>query len=961
MDSATTQHDFRFPRRPDAPPAGHYYGTGYQGANFDAASPENSKSSAELRNGLQDLSLDISSTYATAQDTLLRSGAFPSQKHDPASEFPSIDALQKEDPLAIRVWKLYAQTKMLLPDQRRMENLTWRMMHGKLMRRRHEESQVNNRPTRAGLMVPAATNAPSGIAQQLRKSSEQNLSHMDPMSLDDFIFDDAETPPGHDQGFSPGDDMENLTSGLRASAIPIKSRKETSQRFSPQSVPFPPRHQNEFNYVTRHHRKTSIDVRPTTRKRPADFSPQAPAVNSTTGRPNELDADSDLQEYSLDSAAQAGPTQQAGQGGVPFPIDTFGLENDSMLTSGGPFQQQQFFSPSTSPMMTNGQFPGLYDTNTASAPMNVPDFYSPTESAYQSTASTPHAMNDGEGFYFGSMDVRNQRGQGQGFRGHPTNNNSFGGNPQSNQSFAYNANGTSMFSASAPGSEPVSAYSTAPSSFGHIDPTQVFQQDQIVRSPRGTMQNDNMFSFGTDSDDEDGGAFADRNMGMSVMDDNSSNALRWDASLPGQFSTQAARYPGGPPRKSVTIGSTTTDYVDTGDWDQGGMSRSHSQQTFRADGGGGDNRQRLARTSSISSTPRLGSRGGMSSHSGDRTAGSTPSSPPPDPTGGVSGFSSAAPSRPSSPPGSKHGSTTNLQNAGNNQGEGSSPTTCTNCFTQTTPLWRRNPEGQPLCNACGLFLKLHGVVRPLSLKTDVIKKRNRGSGPNVAGGSSSTRLKKSASAIASGTTSAAASRKNSSIAVSSLAINTSNGNKSASAAATAKRIGGAASSSAEASPENSGSMGNSTPISTGPNFHGNTGTAGPASGKGVIPIAAAPPKATPGPGASSLSRSATTSSKRQRRHNKGPGQDTGNEMDIDSPENSTGSNEAARTPGAAPGLPHAHSTTSLGLVSAFGMSHRPIGSQSMMSISNAARAGAMGNPAAGSSGAQEWEWLTMSL
>lgn len=54
-----------------------------------------------------------------------------------------------------------------------------------------------------------------------------------------------------------------------------------------------------------------------------------------------------------------------------------------------------------------------------------------------------------------------------------------------------------------------------------------------------------------------------------------------------------------------------------------------------------------------------------------------------------------------------------------------SNTRCTNCNTQTTPLWRRNPEGQPLCNACGLFLKLHGVVRPLSLKTDVIKKRQR--------------------------------------------------------------------------------------------------------------------------------------------------------------------------------------------------------------------------------------------
>ncbi|KAI0645547.1 hypothetical protein C8Q79DRAFT_1010490 [Trametes meyenii] len=50
------------------------------------------------------------------------------------------------------------------------------------------------------------------------------------------------------------------------------------------------------------------------------------------------------------------------------------------------------------------------------------------------------------------------------------------------------------------------------------------------------------------------------------------------------------------------------------------------------------------------------------------------------------------------------------------------PTSCTNCQTTITPLWRRDPEGQPLCNACGLFYKLHGVVRPLSLKTDVIKK-----------------------------------------------------------------------------------------------------------------------------------------------------------------------------------------------------------------------------------------------
>lgn len=54
-------------------------------------------------------------------------------------------------------------------------------------------------------------------------------------------------------------------------------------------------------------------------------------------------------------------------------------------------------------------------------------------------------------------------------------------------------------------------------------------------------------------------------------------------------------------------------------------------------------------------------------------------------------------------------------------------TECTNCHTKKTPLWRRNPEGEPLCNACGLFLKLHGETRPLRLKSDVIKKRNRSS------------------------------------------------------------------------------------------------------------------------------------------------------------------------------------------------------------------------------------------
>nr|UJP31515.1 putative GATA binding protein 4 [Macoploma tenta] len=50
---------------------------------------------------------------------------------------------------------------------------------------------------------------------------------------------------------------------------------------------------------------------------------------------------------------------------------------------------------------------------------------------------------------------------------------------------------------------------------------------------------------------------------------------------------------------------------------------------------------------------------------------------------------------------------------------------CANCHTTTTTLWRRNSEGEPVCNACGLYYKLHGVNRPLAMKKDGIQTRKR--------------------------------------------------------------------------------------------------------------------------------------------------------------------------------------------------------------------------------------------
>ncbi|EPQ31593.1 uncharacterized protein PFL1_00926 [Pseudozyma flocculosa PF-1] len=50
---------------------------------------------------------------------------------------------------------------------------------------------------------------------------------------------------------------------------------------------------------------------------------------------------------------------------------------------------------------------------------------------------------------------------------------------------------------------------------------------------------------------------------------------------------------------------------------------------------------------------------------------------------------------------------------------------CTNCQTTTTPLWRRDEDGNNICNACGLYQKLHGTHRPIGMKKSVIKRRKR--------------------------------------------------------------------------------------------------------------------------------------------------------------------------------------------------------------------------------------------
>ncbi|EJD04845.1 uncharacterized protein FOMMEDRAFT_27143 [Fomitiporia mediterranea MF3/22] len=59
---------------------------------------------------------------------------------------------------------------------------------------------------------------------------------------------------------------------------------------------------------------------------------------------------------------------------------------------------------------------------------------------------------------------------------------------------------------------------------------------------------------------------------------------------------------------------------------------------------------------------------------------------------------------------------------------------CYNCHTTTTPLWRKDDEGKTVCNACGLYFKLHGSSRPISMKSDIIRKRSRHDARRVGSG-----------------------------------------------------------------------------------------------------------------------------------------------------------------------------------------------------------------------------------
>ena len=610
-----------------------------------------------------------------------------------------------------------------------------------------------------------------------------------------------------------------------------------------------------------------------------------------------------LNNYSLDHMNQ--PTTFAPQAtypAVPFNLDTFYVDNDPILNSAGPTQHQFTFSPMTSPTVSRDNFDQLYSQTSMPAVQSTTSMNSRQSSTYPSNVSTPQPLLEDQNMFINTTQPGNYGSlPNYGQRNH------FYPQDAGQQQFDFGS-GAGQTYTSMSSSELTTSFSQpsfhAP---GMLDPAQIMPQDFQNHMSMPVPRHENMFTFGADDDDDEDESmqFHNRNamfQGYSPMDEqvDFQGGYRWDGSMSGQYSNANAQYGGPSSRKGVTIGPTEVIPMSQS-WDQIGFDRAHGSAASVSDMRNivGDSRNRkIPRTTS---TPNAaGMNGGMYSFQSH----ASPSSPP------QSGLSSTAHSRPGSP------------KPGDN---GGAPTACTNCLTQTTPLWRRNAEGHPLCNACGLFLKLHGVVRPLSLKTDVIKKRNRGSGNSGPVGTS--RSKK------------AASRKNSIVQTTTTTPNS------------AKNSVGES----DSPKSNAGSTGTGTAATT-----PTSTTQTEKSVKTVVPIAPGPPKPITQPPLSAPTR--PVANKRGRRGGKQSSTDS--EM-IDAEDMTPKAISRGKMDGAQ-GLPQRLAPNNL--------PSQP-NTVSMQAPMEPQGGGRSSNTAAGHvserlppdvspnsmTGPQEWEWLTMSL
>ena len=116
--------------RPTQPSGGAF-------AQFNSDSPSPNFNHFSQASDNASVASPVSPADSAGRPNLLQDALFPEWSHGaaPRPGFDSPDEMQRKDPLATQIWKLYSRTKSQLPNQERMENLTWRMMAMSLKRK----------------------------------------------------------------------------------------------------------------------------------------------------------------------------------------------------------------------------------------------------------------------------------------------------------------------------------------------------------------------------------------------------------------------------------------------------------------------------------------------------------------------------------------------------------------------------------------------------------------------------------------------------------------------------------------------------------------------------------------------------------------------------------------------------------------------------------------------------------
>lgn len=180
LNPTSTEHDWRFPRRPnddadsgaDAMKSEHPEDAAVsrRTGTASSSSPNKTKNknsgadarrTAGLRDTVKQLRFDLSDTVSAAQTKLSKTQAFTDFSDGIAGMNSSPEDLAKDDPLATQVWRFYAKTKQNLPNQERLENLTWRMMAVNLRKQSQTGDESNRYATHVSRRLPERSPQPT--------------------------------------------------------------------------------------------------------------------------------------------------------------------------------------------------------------------------------------------------------------------------------------------------------------------------------------------------------------------------------------------------------------------------------------------------------------------------------------------------------------------------------------------------------------------------------------------------------------------------------------------------------------------------------------------------------------------------------------------------------------------------------------------------------------------------------